>query len=1183
MKPIRLRVSGLQSYREPQEIDFEQLCEAGVFGIFGPTGSGKSTLLDAMTLALYGKVERAPGGTQGIMNQAEKQLSVSFEFELSSAEGRRRYRVERQFKRSGEVSVAGTVCRFIVELPEGPQVLADKAQDVNHAVQETIGLTMTDFTRAVVLPQGKFAEFLSLTGKERRQMLQRLFHLEQYGDGLMARVSARFKETDIRMKETAAEQLGLGDASPEALQAARQEAQAAAKAWELQKEQLGAAEKLYAEAKQRWERQEQRQLLEQEQERLLSREPDIAELELRLQFSTAAHQAVPALREWKHARQAAEEREHRWAEALAEEAAAQNRAAGLQLLEAEAQRQLAEQEPGLTARLEQLKQAVLLQEEVRLLEERQAGLLAQHTQIAEQRRQASGRLERETQLLERARVKQAELKQLLAQSEVKAEDRQRLQRAVQERQGIAAAESIIREVHREGGKLKQELEELALRQAKLGEAQEQLVRDVYTDCRTAVQRASGMNSSVRLLSGLLADMPEAVRRLRLACREQQLQQLVHAFAAGLQEGEACPVCGSLHHPKAASASAASLQHGGHEADRGEAAAGLLEQLQKQGTELEYSFRLLEEKSLQLQRQMHLFLTESDGAGMGSAGAVRERTPADSDRDPSAAGQPLLEEQAAWSEAAAALQAGPEERLLEQAELLTEACASMLEGLKRERSAYAAAVEHAQAGWQRQQDLRQKLEREHADVQARYHTLHALFQESELKLSGAQAELEQAASAWRRTYEGLPYEQAELERLLQQLTEQERQADELRERLGKSEPFIEEKRQVIDSCKQELAELDRQAAETKVRLESLASQLEDKRRQVQERTGGEDAAVLAAAAEGLLQQLRRTDQQAKRDLEQAREALHQCGLRLSAAAQAKSSAQEAELRSGKAWQEALAETSFADETSLSQALLGKEQHELIDRQVKQYRDQLLQVQIRLQSLIQELGEALLTKEAWEQAELRYQAGQQAYEEALQLKARAERQAEELEDKHRRWRDLEDRRQRMQEVLERLGKLQTVFRGNAFVEFVAEEQLMQVSRAASERLKGLTRQRYALEVDSGGGFVIRDDANGGLRRPVSTLSGGETFLTSLALALALSAQIQLRGQYPLEFFFLDEGFGTLDPELLDTVVTALEKLHTDRLAVGVISHVPELRARLARRLIVVPAEPGGRGSQLQLETL
>ncbi|WP_236570558.1 AAA family ATPase, partial [Paenibacillus sp. An7] len=82
MRPVKLKLSGLQSYREVQEIDFRTLTETGLFGIFGPTGSGKSTILDAITLAMYGKVERAVNGTQGIMNQAEDTLFVSFTFEL---------------------------------------------------------------------------------------------------------------------------------------------------------------------------------------------------------------------------------------------------------------------------------------------------------------------------------------------------------------------------------------------------------------------------------------------------------------------------------------------------------------------------------------------------------------------------------------------------------------------------------------------------------------------------------------------------------------------------------------------------------------------------------------------------------------------------------------------------------------------------------------------------------------------------------------------------------------------------------------------------------------------------------------------------------------------------------------------------------------------------------------------
>ena len=96
-----------------------------------------------------------------------------------------------------------------------------------------------------------------------------------------------------------------------------------------------------------------------------------------------------------------------------------------------------------------------------------------------------------------------------------------------------------------------------------------------------------------------------------------------------------------------------------------------------------------------------------------------------------------------------------------------------------------------------------------------------------------------------------------------------------------------------------------------------------------------------------------------------------------------------------------------------------------------------------------------------------------------------------------------------------------------------------------MKGITHGNYGLEVDENGRFIIRDYKNGGARRDATTLSGGETFLASLALALALSAQIQLKGTAPLELFFLDEGFGTLDDELLEVVMSSLERIHNEKL--------------------------------------
>ena len=95
MKPIKLKIKGLNSFIEEQTIDFEKLTDRGFFGIFGPTGSGKSTILDGITLALYGNVSRK---SSNYINTNCDRLNVSFEFQISGAEIKR-YLVDREFKR----------------------------------------------------------------------------------------------------------------------------------------------------------------------------------------------------------------------------------------------------------------------------------------------------------------------------------------------------------------------------------------------------------------------------------------------------------------------------------------------------------------------------------------------------------------------------------------------------------------------------------------------------------------------------------------------------------------------------------------------------------------------------------------------------------------------------------------------------------------------------------------------------------------------------------------------------------------------------------------------------------------------------------------------------------------------------------------------------------------------------
>lgn len=148
-----------------------------------------------------------------------------------------------------------------------------------------------------------------------------------------------------------------------------------------------------------------------------------------------------------------------------------------------------------------------------------------------------------------------------------------------------------------------------------------------------------------------------------------------------------------------------------------------------------------------------------------------------------------------------------------------------------------------------------------------------------------------------------------------------------------------------------------------------------------------------------------------------------------------------------------------------------------------------------------------------------------------------------------------------------QLKKLLEGNKFMEFVAEEYLMTVALNASGRLLTLTNGQYFLKYD--GGFFVGDNLHGGALRGVNTLSGGETFLVSLSLALSLSQEICARSLRSSEFFFLDEGFGTLDSKLVDTVMDSLEKLKGENFSIGIISHVEELKHRINRKLTVKKA--------------
>ena len=281
------------------------------------------------------------------------------------------------------------------------------------------------------------------------------------------------------------------------------------------------------------------------------------------------------------------------------------------------------------------------------------------------------------------------------------------------------------------------------------------------------------------------------------------------------------------------------------------------------------------------------------------------------------------------------------------------------------------------------------------------------------------------------------------------------------------------------------------------------------------------------------------------------------------------------------QNLLIEHSFNDEAEVAAMYLDEHRQKGLEEEIAKYKEKVDSTKTLIRSVLEKLKGRSISEEDWNQLLERKDTLAEALEQIKKEKTGKEKDIQRME------KDLEQVRELLQEVKmlkhrqNMLDELNKLMRGNSFIEFISFGQLKYVAREASNRLMEITKGKFSLILsEETKKFLICDHTSGGYTRSTDTLSGGELFLTSLSLALALSTHIQLKNSAPLEFFFLDEGFGTLDDNILDTAMNSLEKLHSDRLSVGIISHVKEIQERVPVKLLVTPAS-SGIGSKVRME--
>lgn len=1208
MRPRLLEIEGLQSFRGVQRIDFESLGETGLFGIFGPTGSGKSTVLDAITFALYGKVKRAERGTQGIINANHNTVKVAFTFELLKGV-RRIYRVERTYqrKKGSDSSCEPKVARLMEVSEAGDIPVCDKASEVGGYIEDLIGLNHDDFTRAVVLPQNSFQEFLMLDNLKKRGMLERIFYLEEYGKQLTGKLESKIAKTRSAFDMISGELLGYADASDTALEESRKLAEEALTERSRVEREWKRLEAQYNEAKTVWELTGELDLLKEKEQKHLVLKEDTDNKRILLEKAVKAGGLLDTLRRKRELSEKLEDTEKKLAEAADKQP---ETAVNLEVLRKELSRirdEAADMQPRLVERRTRLVDALGMKKELdeavkelQLLQNTLEGL--KKDEIGE--KNEVEKLKRELSDMEgTAAAMSGELSALHTPPEY----RHKIQEGV-------ILENALRDLNnrKAGFEMKalehdEKIADLEFRRCEISKliTNDRKALEILETAKTehegrtpgdrnSLQRwKDELNLQINVLyniktkvseieeikSGIAKrrlsmegfeksrldserNMAEAVRN-RENCR-QTLDGLLESLSRErdknsalilsrkLREGEPCPVCGSTEHPEplrdAIEKDAAELEN------KVEQARNDLSSAESKQKEAEIVCRItaekvkslsetsgLEEKRLEEKEKECVELRRKLPSGICDLDVLELETRLSGLVKDAGAGLDALDR---WQEELESCKAG----ILE-----------LNNKISASRVIESGIISELNVNVENRRLNRIAFDEFTEDYIEKSNAYDAFL--AEYGIIGAAAEYERLGAS-------------------------DRKADALRQQIEKLRAGVEIKRNAAELTGNELRTLSAKTAKTENEYENLKKQSEEKLKKLTELAAGTDIESAIAEIDAKLLEIAGKERAYGEKLESL-EKQHSL-----LEAESKTLEEQRMFFHGSFMVEterlkaALEEKSFGDESEIERSMLSKDRQAALKAETDEYDQILVNITAQKKVLLKKLDNRTITGQEWEEISKSFSDLAACREESVSRSEVARNSYETVRLKHDRWIELSEKYAGLNSKLGLLETLRSLLRAehgkdNSFIDYIAEERLRYVAAKASETLGLMTKYKYALELDADAGFVIRDNANGGIKRTVSSLSGGETFLTSLSLALALSEQIQLKGQSPLEFFFLDEGFGTLDNDLLDTVIDALERLSRKDRVIGLISHVPELRYRISRRLIVEPPSIHGEGSRVRIE--
>ena len=1136
MRPIVLDMNGFASFREAATIDFS---DADFFALVGPTGSGKSTVIDAMTFALYGSVPR--WGRKGMVSLALAPTTARGTVRLVFEVDGQRYVVARELRRMGsQVNQKAASLERLAD-PRGrgepgeppTEVLAKDLAGVTDAVERLLGLSYEDFCQCVVLPQGQFADFLHAKPNDRQEIMLRLLGAEHYRQ-MMVRANQRASDAAKRAETLEETLASFGDATAAAEDAARADETALA----------GLADRVDAAVPR----------INAAGAELAAAEADLARLE-QDRAALAAVQIpgdVAALDAGLGAARSVLDRA-RSAEDQAAEADAAARAAlsgAPQRAPLELARQRRAERDRLAAAAPSLQQE--LARLTGLCGQAEAAVKAADGAVEglRERRDATARAaEAAGQRVHDLSAEHAALSSVAVPDGVAELDARRDAAIAEGQRALTALEAAEQadgdaRAARDGGVQPAPLE-AALRD----------VRDLAELAGGRARASAGLDQARdrRAAAEAALASAEADRELRQAGVDEARRAHV---AAGLRPhlvaGQACPVCeqtvATLPPPLDAPAIEDAQARLGEAAA---AAAAALAAVRKAAAAEERAAAEFETLTGQRSRRVSS-LTAAQAGPLRGAGLT------------ALAG--LLADAAASGPAdGAARSTGPgeeapgdgEARRIAAAAAELEATLGVRHALDEAANAAAAAVQAARS---RAAAAQAGLDR----IQAGTVTARAQLRDARDPLVGLgapAADADSLAAAWDLLvgWAGRLAQQraAELAEAREAAQAAAGQRDKAQDQFGQAEADLAELRD-------ESASAGKAEQEAKTRLGELTGRIAELGDLL---AGAPDDAEITAqlalcdeleeAASGTGQRLLGA-RSARGDAERELAGLERAG----AAARSRLAAARDPLV-GLGAPALDAEGLLAGWTALQAWAVGEASAR--DRGIVSARERVTASGSSVRELTGRLGADLAAGGVELAPEAVAPGAATAVARALE-RARAETRR--IAERRAQAADLAARRDAAQDEQQVARLLGDLLRSDRFPRWLVTAALDTLVAEASVNLAGLTSDQFDLTHEDGEFYVI-DHADADSRRSVRTLSGGETFQASLALALALSSQMSTlaaAGAARLDSIFLDEGFGTLDPETLEVVATTLEALAQGQRMVGVITHVAALAERVPVRFAV-----------------